>query len=145
MQFAYGKNMIKLFVIISLMLTVSQPALAKYYAKGEIIGYAHGSIGKFFQAFITASPRKLFAMQGEDGKIYKIPRVYPDSNVETLGGNRCIVRTKISNDSANLLINGIVAAVNSYRQPVFLGKNKEGDYEELDVEYLSFECIKRDD
>jgi hypothetical protein len=127
------------------MLSSMQHAQAKYYAKGEIIGYAHGTIGKYFQAFITASPRKLYAMKGEDGKLYEIPRVYPDSNVDLHGNNRCIVRTKISNDSANLLINGIVAAVNSYKQPVFLGKNKEGGYEELDVEYLSFECIKRDD
>ena len=137
--------MIKLFVIISLMLTSSQPALAKYYAKGEIIGYSHGSISKFFQGFITAAPRKIYAIKGEDGKLFEIPRIYPDSNVEKLGGNRCIVRTKISNDSDNLLINAIVATVNSYRQPTFLGKNKDGSYEELDVEYLSFECIKKDD
>jgi hypothetical protein len=134
--------MINLLVTILLIFSTIQPVFARYNAKGEIIGYAHGSIGKFFQAFITSSPRKIYAIKGEDGNIYEIERTYEDSVVEE-NATGCIVRTKISNDSSNLLINGIVAAVNSYRQPVFLEKKEDGSYEELDVEYLSFKCIKK--
>ena len=130
-------------IFFLLMLMLAHPASATYYVTGEIIGYAHGQIGKLFQAFVGPSPRKLYAVKGKDGNIHEIARVFEDSHVEySKSRQSCRVMAKIPNDSANLLINGIVAAVNTYRQPVFLGKNKDGSYEELDVEYLIFKCSK---
>jgi hypothetical protein len=112
--------------IFFILIFCSQAASAQYYAVGEITGYVKaGIIGKVLPAFSKEiEPHKIHALKHEDGKTYKVKRIYADSIVTVTGTNECLVRPK-------------------EEYPIYLGRTSEGAFEELKVEYIKFRCTKQ--
>jgi hypothetical protein len=111
----------KITLIIFLML-ISSNSFAEYHAEGEIIGYVTNSLAKFFPSLVKNEQKIVHAVRQKDGKIYKIRRIFQDSEVQLNGQGECIVHPD--------------------HEPILLGKAEDGHYEELNVKYLKFLCVK---
>jgi hypothetical protein len=129
-----------IFFFISTLVSIA--VRSDYYAQGEISGYDYGKMS-LLRAFVTPGKVRVDGVRDSDGKVVALNRIFPDSVVEYYSSrNECMVKTKIANDSENLLINGIVAAINTARQSIFVERKPDGSYKDLDVEYLRFSCLK---
>ncbi|MEI6268271.1 MAG: hypothetical protein WCP01_05260 [Methylococcaceae bacterium] len=116
-------------------------AQADYTATGDITGYSYTTIGSVFQAFHTATPRKLYAERDKEGVPRYIRKSYPDRLVEYKPKNGlCNVQVKVENDSANTIVNIITAAANTINDRTFLAIDKNGEYEDIEVQSLQFKC-----
>ena len=111
--------------IIFIILFCSQAASAQYYAVGEMTGYVKAGIGKILPAFSKKTePHKIYGVKHEDGKMYKVKRIYADSVVTVTGTNECLVRTKT-------------------KYPIYIGRKSNGVFKELKVQYIKFGCTKQ--
>jgi len=77
------------------------------------------------------------AVKGENGKLYNVKCCYDSVSEYSKSKGRCWINTK--SKGGGLLSWG----VNAVTQPEFLHLNEDGNYEELDVEYLTFKCQRR--
>lgn len=80
---------------------------------------------------------EITAVKGKDGKLYTLKTEHQAVDEYNGDNKRCHIRTK--SKGAGLLSVG----VNAITQPVFLTKQAGGDYKELDIESVSFPCIKK--
>lgn len=132
-------------IILFISVFVSYEANAAYFATGEIYGYVYKNL--LLRGVVTPGKRVVIGVKAKDGNVYEIAREYKDEDIEEYtvrkGRGSCRVRTKIPNDSENLIVNAVVAAVNSYKKITFVGLKEDGSHEELEVEYLIFDCIHK--
>ena len=112
----------KITLLALLMMLFTSNAFAEYHAEGEIIGYVTNSLGKFFPSLFKPEQKIVHSVRQKDGKIYKMRRIFQDSEVELNGQGECIVHPD--------------------HEPILLGQTPEGHYEELHVKYLKFLCTK---
>ncbi len=121
------------YALIGLILTfVSGMAHAEYIVTGDVRG-------NVCSGFVIKSCefRKLSAVKGDDGKLYELAKSFGSVDEYKSGINTCWIHTK----STNL---GLISwGINTIRQPVFYEKTKLGKYEELDVDYVVFKCLKK--
>ena len=109
------------FILIFYFHSVS----AQYYAEGEITGYVRTGVGKILPAFSKETvPQTIHGVKHRDGKIYKVKRIYADSDVTITGTNECLVRP-------------------TKDDPIYLGRSEDGVFSELKVAYLKFRCTKQ--
>lgn len=122
------------FIVALAVLAVSVPSAAwpEYCATGPI----RGNICSGF-VIESCSFVRVDAVEGDNGQLYTVRDCYESVSEYKEGDGRCWIRTKSS--GAGLWSWMTNAAV----QPKFFHKNDRGEYEELDVEYLVFECVKR--
>lgn len=85
----------------------------------------------------SCATHEIAAVKGKDGKLYALKTEHQSVDQHSEAKKRCHIRTKSS--GAGLLSVGVNAVI----QPVFLAKQSNGEYKELDIEYLSFPCIKK--
>jgi hypothetical protein len=112
-------------IMLSLLILCSQSASAQYYAVGEIMAYVPSGIGKILPAFSKEKvPQKIHGVKHDDGKIYKVKRVYSDSAVTVTATNECLVHP-------------------TEDDPIYLGRKSDGGFDELKVSYLKFRCTKQ--
>ena len=113
----------KIALICLLTLSIPSTVFAEYYANGEIIGHVQSGIGKYLPKFIKPTQKIVHSVKQADGKIYKIKRVFKDSDVTINPQGECIVHPD--------------------HEPILLAVTPEGNYEELhNVLYLEFTCYK---
>lgn len=111
--------------IFCILLFCSQSASAQYYAVGEITGYVKAGIAKgMFLNSKQTEPHKIYGVKHEDGKIYKVKRIYADSIVTVTDSNECLVRAKT-------------------KYPIYIGRKSNGVFKELKVQYIKFGCTKQ--
>lgn len=125
---------IKTFVLffIGIFYLSSATANNEFCAVGDIEGSVCKGIFIKSCKFV-----KVDAVKGNNDKLFTINECYQKvSNFDERKG-RCWINTKVRGD------NLIFSAVNSAFQPEFFHKNKKGNYEELDVDYITFQCVKK--
>lgn len=123
-----GNMKVTIFAIL-VVLSLST-ARAEYIATGEFKGTVCHGIG-----IEWCSPHKLAAVKGDDGKLYELNTRY--DSVTEHNGNSCIISTKST-------AGGILSfAINMINQPVFYEKDSSGKLNELDVDYITFQCVER--
>jgi hypothetical protein len=112
-------------LIFFILIVYSYSASAQYYAEGEIMGYVHAGLGKVLPAFSKETvAQTIHAVKHNDGKMYKVKRIYTDSEVTITGTNECLVRP-------------------AAEHPIYLGRSEDGNFSELKVVYLKFRCTKQ--
>ena len=111
--------------IVFILIFCSQSVSAQYYAVGEITGYVKASIGKrMLPHSKETEPHKIYGVKHEDGKMYKVKRIYADSIVTVTDSNECLVRAKT-------------------KYPIYIGRKSNGGYKQLKVQYIKFGCTKQ--
>ena len=116
---------------ISLFL-LATASRAEYCAVDEI----RGNVCKGF-VIEACSFVRVDAVKGDDGKLFTVNKCYSSVSDYKERDGRCWITTKSKGGGA------LSWALNSATQPEFLHKNENGEYEEIDVEYLVFKCVKR--
>lgn len=112
-------------LIFFILIFYSYSASAQYYAEGEIMGYVHAGLGKILPVFSKETvAQTIHAVKHNDGKMYKVKRIYTDSEVTITGTNECLVRP-------------------TTEDPIYLGRLEDGKFSELKVVYLKFRCTKQ--
>lgn len=111
---------------------VQSPSWAEYVATGSIDGNVCRGFGIEWCKF-----HQIAAVKGDGGRLYEIKTSFDSVTEYDESKRRCWIRTK---SKAGGLISW---GVNAIKQPVFLERTSSGKYEELDVEYVTFPCIKR--
>jgi len=105
---------------------------AEYIATGSIEGTVCHGLG-----IQVCNKHTIAAVRGDGGRLFEVKTIY-DSVTEYNGAKkRCAIKTKLKGGG---FFNW---GVNAVKQPVFLEMTSSGKYEELDVEYISFPCVKR--
>lgn len=107
-------------------------AWAKYVATGPIEGNVCHGFGIEWCKF-----HKIAAVRGDGGRPYEVKTTYDSVTEYNETKGRCWIETK--SKGGGLLNWG----VNAIKQPIFLEITPSRKYEELDVEYITFPCIKR--
>ncbi len=123
------KKSIFAFGLLFLMLSEVQ---AEYCAVGQISG-------NVCKGFVIESCKfiRVDAVKDDNGKLFTVKECYSDVSEYSEGKGRCWINTKSKGGGA------ISWALNAATQPEFLHKNENGEYEEIDVEYLIFKCVQR--
>lgn len=122
----------RMSAVTLIALGFSAPAEADYYATGPI----EGNVCRGF--FIEACGlHKITAVKGDDGRLYAVQTRFASVTEYNEGTGRCWIRTKAEGG-------GLLSwAVNAAKQPVFYARTPDGEYRELDVDYVTFKCAKR--
>lgn len=122
----------KIIIVFGLAFLVLTEAQAEYCAVGKISG-------NVCWGFVIESCKfvQVDAVKGENGKLFTVKECYNDVSEYSKSKGRCWINTKSKGGGA------ISWALNAATQPEFLHKNESGEYEEIDVEYLTFKCVKR--
>lgn len=122
----------KTIILIAVYAVISvAPAWAEYVATGPIKGNVCRGIG-----IEVCGLHRVVAVKGDDGRLYEVSTRYDSVTEYKEGSGRCWIKTKSSGG-------GIFSwGVNAIKQPTFL-EITDGKYKELDVEYLTFRCVKR--
>jgi hypothetical protein len=116
---------IRLIFIFSLL--VPSISFARFIAIGPIEGTVCSGI-----IIKSCGRHKLDAVRGDDGQIHSITRTFDD--VTEHNGDICHINVKQTQG-------GIIAwTINQIKQPVFLEKNSNGGFDNLDVDYFTFTC-----
>ena len=118
-------------ILLSLAFILPTLALADYAATGVIKGNVCTG---FFVEFCRMVP--ILAVKGDDGRLYTMTTRYSKVDEYNAKTRRCWISTKAR--GAGLWS----SAANLAFQPDFYTRNEDGEYEEVDVEYLTFECVK---
>lgn len=113
-------------------LIAASPAQAEYVATGPIKGNVCNGWG-----IQVCGLRDLEAVKGDDGRFHQILKTYATVSEFKESSSRCLIKTKFSG------LGLFSAGVNAAKQPVFLEKTSTGELRELDVDYITFKCIKR--
>ncbi|MEW8424807.1 MAG: hypothetical protein AB2609_08850 [Candidatus Thiodiazotropha sp.] len=122
----------RIVVGTGLVLLTLSVAHADYCAVGKI----EGNVCK---GFVIESCKfvQVDSVKDDNGKLFTVKECYNEVSEYNEGKGRCWINTKSKGGGA------ISWALNAATQPEFLHKNKNGEYEELDVEYLTFKCVRR--
>jgi hypothetical protein len=133
----YEQLLIRILIFISLCI-VSNNILADFYAKGPIYGRVY-HFGIYQNDNIP-----IFAFKGEDNVLRSIGRVFPNKVINEVTGNKyCHINTKTwsTNGESNYEI--FAWAVNKATKKIdYYTKDSIGQYTEVDVDELYFECVK---
>lgn len=119
-------------IIASALLLFSTWALAEYKAVGKIEG-------NVCWGFVIESCKfyEVHAVQADDGQPYSVTHTYENVSEYSQSKGRCWINTKSRGG-------GVLSwLTNAAVQPQFYTKNEGGEFEEIDVEYLTFRCIQR--
>jgi hypothetical protein len=117
---------------IALVMALAGAAHAEYLATGSIQGQVCSGI-----VIQACSFRTVSAVKGSDGRLYEIKRSFASVTSYNDATNRCIVRIKARGDSI------ISWGIDAIKNPTFYEMSAGGQYEPIDVEYLSFKCVQR--
>lgn len=112
----------KKITLIVFLTLFSSNTFAEYHAEGEIIGYVSNSLAKYFPSLIKNEHKIVHSVRQKDGKVYKMRRIFQDSEVQLNGQGECIVHPG--------------------HEPILLSQTEDGHYEELNVKYIKFLCVK---
>lgn len=105
---------------------------AKYIATGPFEGNVCRGIG-----IEVCDLRKIAAVRGDDGRLYEVTTTFDSVTEYSESKKRCWVTTKRKGG-------GLFSwAINAAKQPVFFERTTAGRLEEIDVDYLTFPCVKR--
>lgn len=107
-------------------------AWAKYVVTGPIEGNVCHGFG-----IEWCGLHKIDAVRGDGGRPYKVKTTFDSVTKFNETKGRCWIVTK--SKGGGLLNWG----VNVIKQPIFLEMTPTRKYEELDVEYVTFPCLKR--
>jgi len=121
-----------IFIGFGLALLIVTETRADYCAVGTI----EGNVCK---GFVIESCKfvRVDAVKGDNGKLFTVKECYDEVSEYSEGKGRCWINTKSKGS-------GVLSwAINAAAQPEFLHKNENGEYEKIDVEYLTFECVRR--
>lgn len=110
----------------------SAPTMADYYATGPI----EGNVCRGF-VIEACGLHTIAAVKGDDDRLYEVQRRFASVTEHKESTGRCWIKTKVK--GGGLLSWGVNAA----KQPVFYERTSSGEYKELDVEYVTFKCVKR--
>ena len=119
----------RLVLLFTLSLFWAVPASADYYVTGQIQGWETrflGAVGHFVNVDIYKS--------GDD--YYEMKKVYSKVSDYKKKENRCWINTKKSSDIFSM-------ALNFFSTTAFIEVQDDGSYKEVDVEFLTFPCVKR--
>ena len=103
-------------------------SFADYYVTGEVIGTECSGI------VIKVCESKVINAVEKNGALFEITKKF--SNVDNYSNGKCTIKTKNNNGGM------LALATNAITQPKFLTL-KNGSYESIDAEYISFKCYKR--
>lgn len=105
---------------------------AEYIATGPFEGNVCHGFG-----IEVCGLHKIAAVRGDDGRLYEVKTNYGSVTEYKESKRRCWIKTKSK-------VGGFLSwGGNAIKQPVFLERTSSGEHEELDVEYITFPCIKR--
>ena len=110
----------------------SSAAIADYAVVGKVEGNSCWGVG-----FQMCSLKTIEAVKGEDGKLYTVADSFAKVSEYNAAKGRCWIKTK---DSSLGLIS---MAANSAFSPTFYEKTSSGEFKKVDVEYVTFKCIKQ--
>lgn len=119
-------------LVILMALAFTTPAHADYFATSTIEGNVCWGFG-----IEVCGLHTIAAVKGDDGRLYEVKRQFTSVTEYKESSGRCWVNTK--SKGGELISWGI----NAIKQPVFLERTSSGEYKELDVEYITFKCVKR--
>lgn len=123
----------KTIILMAVCAAISvSPSWAAYVATGPIEGNVCWGIG-----IEVCGLHKVAAVKGDDGRLFEVSTKYDSVTEYKESSGRCWIKTKSS--GGGLFSWGI----NAIKQPTFLEITDSGKYKELDVEYLTFKCVKR--
>ena len=122
-NFYVQRYIMRKITLLCLLIFSISPAFAEYYANGEIIGYVHSGIGKYLPKFIKPEQKIVHSIKQSNGKIYRMRRVFKDSEVTLNPQGECVVHP---DDTLT-----------------YLSMTPEGHYEDLHVLYFEFTCVKQ--
>jgi hypothetical protein len=121
----------KAIIFALFALAISAPVYADYFAIGKIEGQVCYGFG-----IEVCGLHIISAVKGDDGKLYEPNTHYQSVSEYRESSGRCWIHTKTTKLG---LFNSVANAV---FQPTFYEK-VNGEYEKLDVEYITFKCRKR--
>ena len=115
-----------------LVLFMTPESHAEYCAVGKIDG-------NVCKGFVIESCKlvRIDAVYGDNGQLFTVKKCYSNVSEYSEGKGRCWINTKSKGGGA------LSWLLNVATQPKFLHKNENGEYEEIDVEYLTFKCVRR--
>jgi len=119
------------WVVVGILTFFTLPvARADYCAVGQIKGNVCWGFVIESCKFISVD-----AVKGDDGRLFTLHNCY--DKITDYQQGRCWVDTKSRGG-------GLWSwTLNAAAQPEFLHKNEDGKYEDIDVEYLTFKCVRR--
>ena len=112
----------KKITLIVFLTLFSSNTFAEYHAEGEIIGYVSNSLAKYFPSLIKNEHKIVHSVRQKDGKVYKMRRIFQDSEVQLNCQGECIVHTG--------------------QETILLSQTEDVHYEELNVKYIKILCVK---
>ena len=124
----------RIIFLFAVSFVVPAPANAEYIVTGKIRGQECTS----YIVFESCTWRSIDSAGGGSGRLYTLPRRYPEVSQHSEKKGRCWIDIKSRRWG---LISGVI---NLFSDVTFYEKQKDGSYEELDVEYLMFPCRKAD-
>ncbi len=105
---------------------------ADYFVSGDI----EGNVCRGF-VIEMCGLHKIHAVKGSDGRLVEVTKRFESVTEYKESSGRCWISTKSQN------LGAFSWGINAIKQPVFLERDSGGGYKELDVEYLTFKCVKR--
>ena len=119
------KKLLSLFLFLSLCF--SNISKADYYVNGKIEG-GHKSYMGFVLEIVSVDA------VGQKGKLFNLATVYKKVSEYNEIKKRCWIRTEL----------GLIGkALNLFNNEQFWERKKDGSYRELNLEYITFPCIKK--
>jgi hypothetical protein len=124
--------MSRALAITLMILGFSTPALADYQAVGPI----EGNVCRGF-IIEACGLHRIAAVKGDDGQLHEVQTRFASITEYKESSGRCWIRTKAKGG-------GLISwGLNAVKQPMFYERTTSGEYKELDVEYVTFKCVKR--
>lgn len=120
------------FSFAILMALISTSARADYFAVGPIEGNVCWGFG-----IEVCALHEISAVRGDDDRLYEVKRQFTSVTEYKENSSRCWITTKSKGG-------GLISwGINAIKQPIFLERTSSSKYKELDVEYLTFKCVRR--
>lgn len=123
--------MTKATLILSTLLACAVPASAGYLAVGPFEGTVCEGL-----VFKSCSPKTLAAVEGPNGSLHEITRYFESVDSVNSSG-RCTIRIRKSG------VGVIGNAMHAVMGPKFYEMDSSGRYSPVDVEYLTFSCVRQ--
>lgn len=95
--------------------------------------------GNVCKGFVIESCKsvQVDAVEGNNGQLFTVRECYDKVSDYRKSDGLCWIRTKSTGAGLWSWM------TNAATQPKFFHKNERGEYEELDVEYLVFDCVRQ--
>lgn len=118
------------FIALLIIACLPTNIFAAYEATGSFEGFV-------CKGFLIEQCKfhKIAAVKGDDGQLYSLKNTF--ESVGQYNKGTCSIKTKAKGGG---LINW---GINTLKQPVFFELSPDGQYKELDVEYITFPCVKQ--